>query len=137
MDVQEMLGGGLLSAYRNASEMGEFGYTNPKRVYFEIRDNKFYLVASGITDAKQDWENSLRSATMRAQNGESSLMAASGGVNGNITFFRIDDIDALLTAYGLAEKQAHRHQIHWEYSSSDNGKDILPKLNCGFYAVVI
>ena len=115
-----------------ASEVGGFNYTHSGLAYFEVRGNKFHPVASRIREAGGSTDNALKSAAMRAKNGESCLMAASGDEYGNITFFHIDDIEALMIAYGIADKPAHRHQLHWEYSTIDNGKDLYADVELTF-----
>lgn len=115
-----------------ASEVGGLNYTHSSLAYFEIRDNEFWPVASRIREAGSSAENALKSAALRARNGESRLMVASGDEYGNITFFQIDDVDALLTAYGLSDKQNHRHQLYWEYSTVDNGIDLYADVELTF-----
>lgn len=110
-------------------------YTARGLVYLEICGNEIYPVASRIGLAGGNQENSLKSAAMRVRSGDSGLVAISGDEYGNITVFRIDDIDALLEGYGLAQDNGHRHQLRWEYASIDNGKspyaEVELKFLCG------
>lgn len=115
----------------NASEM-RINYTSPGLMYLEIRGNEIYPVASRIRLAGGDQENTLKSAAMRVRSGESTLVAISSDDYGNITVFRIDDIEALLEGYGLSEDDGHRHQLRWEYNPRDDGKSLYAKIDLTF-----
>lgn len=115
----------------NASEM-RLNYTSPGLMYLEIRGNEIYPVASRIRLAGGDQENTLKSAVMRVRSGGSRLVAISSDEYGNITVFRIDDIDALLEGYGLSEDNGHRHHLRWEYTNIDNGTDLYADVELKF-----
>ena len=115
----------------NASEY-LVDYTSRSLVYLEIRNNDIYCVASrrGLAGGRE--ENSLLSAAMRAQSGESKLIAISGDENRNITVCRIDDIDELLVSYALGEDNDHRHHLLWEYDDTDDGKSVYAEVKLKF-----
>ena len=115
----------------NASE-DLLDYTDRSLVYFEIQDNEFYPVASRIGLAGGREESSLKSAAMRARTGDSRLVAIWGDKNGNITVYRIDDIEALLVGYGLGEDTGHRHHLKWEYAETDDGKNTYAEVKLKF-----
>lgn len=118
----------------NATEVGLI-YDSPNLMYTEMRDAEEFPLRSGIYDMSDKYDNSLLSAIKRAKTGESRLYAYSKDVNGNVTGkYMIDDLDAVLQYYGLIPS-GHRHDLTWEYTSSDDGKsrsaDICMTMNCG------
>ena len=118
----------------NATEVGLI-YDSPNLMYTELRDSEEFPLRSGIYDMSDKNSNSLLSAINRAKDGESRLYAYSKDENGNVVNkYIIDDLDAVLQYYGLIPS-GHRHDLMWNYVSSDDGKlryvDICLTMNCG------
>lgn len=118
----------------NASE-SLVDYTDRSLAYFEISGNELNPVASRLGLAGGKGENSLISAATRARGGLSNLIAIYGDECGNITIYRVDDIEKLLISYGFAEDSGCRHHLRWEYADDDDGKspfaEIKLKFLCG------
>ena len=125
--------------FEKASDHRVLRYDSKGMYFVEMRNNEMNEIPISLIELRSNKDALLLQAIKRAERGESKIYAVSPIINiytnePEVTFYEVDDYNAVLTAFGLGNS-GHRHHIVWQYSKSDTGKgyaqiDLTFKCGC-------
>lgn len=125
--------------FEKASDHRVLRYDSKGMYFVEMWNNEMNEIPISLIELRSNKDALLLQAIKRAERGESKIYAVSPIINiytnePEVTFYEVDDYNAVLTAFGLGNS-GHRHHIVWQYSKSDTGKgyaqiDLTFKCGC-------